>query len=167
MFSAVNVTLSACLCTARQREEAESSVKELLSEVKGGKAHPLIEQLEAGASSSGTGGGMEKLMQLPKVAETEAEGAGGAAAPADTKAGDRRKSGLMSLLSKKEKDTGKEEKKEAVVEEEEEEVAAEHKARRGMDLATTLERIQKNFVITDPRLPENPIVSGNTAGGCN
>jgi hypothetical protein len=30
--------------------------------------------------------------------------------------------------------------------------------RRGMDLATTLERIEKNFVITDPRLPDNPIV---------
>ena len=27
-----------------------------------------------------------------------------------------------------------------------------------MDLATTLERIEKNFVITDPRLPDNPIV---------
>jgi hypothetical protein len=32
--------------------------------------------------------------------------------------------------------------------------------RRGFDLATTLERIAKNFVITDPRLPDNPIVSG-------
>nr|AHZ63904.1 phototropin [Coleochaete scutata] len=31
-------------------------------------------------------------------------------------------------------------------------------ARRGMDLATTLERIPKNFVITDPRLDENPII---------
>ncbi|TYH33567.1 hypothetical protein ES332_D13G068200v1 [Gossypium tomentosum] len=30
--------------------------------------------------------------------------------------------------------------------------------RQGMDLATTLERIEKNFVITDPRLPDNPIV---------
>jgi hypothetical protein len=30
--------------------------------------------------------------------------------------------------------------------------------RRGIDLATTLERIAKNFVITDPRLPDNPIV---------
>eukprot|EP00271_Cylindrocystis_brebissonii_P020916 TRINITY_DN7221_c0_g1_i4.p1 TRINITY_DN7221_c0_g1~~TRINITY_DN7221_c0_g1_i4.p1 ORF type:complete len:684 (+),score=152.90 TRINITY_DN7221_c0_g1_i4:399-2450(+) len=30
--------------------------------------------------------------------------------------------------------------------------------RRGLDLATTLERIQKNFVITDPRLPDNPII---------
>lgn len=31
--------------------------------------------------------------------------------------------------------------------------------RKGFDLATTLERIEKNFVITDPRLPDNPIVS--------
>lgn len=30
--------------------------------------------------------------------------------------------------------------------------------RQGFDLATTLERIEKNFVITDPRLPDNPIV---------
>lgn len=30
--------------------------------------------------------------------------------------------------------------------------------RRAFDLATTLERIEKNFVITDPRLPDNPIV---------
>nr|AML77984.1 putative LOV domain-containing protein [Dicranum scoparium] len=30
--------------------------------------------------------------------------------------------------------------------------------RRGFDLATTLERIAKNFVITDPRLPDNPII---------
>ncbi|XP_034892813.1 phototropin-2 isoform X6 [Populus alba] len=30
--------------------------------------------------------------------------------------------------------------------------------RQGFDLATTLERIENNFVITDPRLPDNPIV---------
>nr|AML77156.1 putative LOV domain-containing protein [Portulaca suffrutescens] len=30
--------------------------------------------------------------------------------------------------------------------------------RQGIDLATTLERIQKNFVISDPRLPDNPII---------
>ncbi|KAJ6905611.1 hypothetical protein NC652_023393 [Populus alba x Populus x berolinensis] len=29
--------------------------------------------------------------------------------------------------------------------------------RQGFDLATTLERIENNFVITDPRLPDNPI----------
>nr|AML78384.1 putative LOV domain-containing protein [Pseudotaxiphyllum elegans] len=30
--------------------------------------------------------------------------------------------------------------------------------RRAFDLATSLERIEKNFVITDPRLPDNPII---------
>nr|ATN45434.1 phototropin [Spirogyra varians] len=34
----------------------------------------------------------------------------------------------------------------------------ERNMRRGIDLATTLERIQKSFLITDPRLPENPII---------
>ncbi|XP_004290098.1 PREDICTED: phototropin-2 [Fragaria vesca subsp. vesca] len=30
--------------------------------------------------------------------------------------------------------------------------------RQGIDLATTLERIEKNFVISDPRIPDNPII---------
>ncbi|ERN11433.1 phototropin-2 isoform X1 [Amborella trichopoda] len=34
----------------------------------------------------------------------------------------------------------------------------EREIRQGIDLATTLERIEKNFVITDPRLPDNPII---------
>ncbi|CAH9145270.1 unnamed protein product [Cuscuta epithymum] len=30
--------------------------------------------------------------------------------------------------------------------------------RQGIDLATSLERIEKNFVISDPRLPDNPVI---------
>ncbi|CAI7880731.1 unnamed protein product [Closterium sp. NIES-54] len=52
----------------------------------------------------------------------------------------------------------KKERSEPAMEAVEEEDEGDHKARRGLDLATTLERIQKNFVITDPRLPENPII---------
>nr|XP_010927468.1 phototropin-2 isoform X4 [Elaeis guineensis] len=37
-------------------------------------------------------------------------------------------------------------------------VEREKDIRQGIDLATTLERIEKNFVITDPRLPDNPII---------
>ncbi|XP_042443232.1 phototropin-2-like [Zingiber officinale] len=37
-------------------------------------------------------------------------------------------------------------------------VEREKDMRQGIDLATTLERIEKNFVITDPRLPDNPII---------
>ncbi|KAH0896450.1 hypothetical protein HID58_046018 [Brassica napus] len=35
---------------------------------------------------------------------------------------------------------------------------SERDIRQGIDLATTLERIEKNFVISDPRLPDNPII---------
>ncbi|CAI5514070.1 unnamed protein product [Closterium sp. Naga37s-1] len=121
--------------TARQREEAESTVSELVAEV-GNKSL----QAEGGEAEGGT--------QPPKA---EGEGSGGAAVGADGKGSERRKSGLMSLLSKKERS-------EPAMEAVEEEDEGDHKARRGLDLATTLERIQKNFVITDPRLPENPII---------
>nr|AML78200.1 putative LOV domain-containing protein [Anisacanthus quadrifidus] len=39
-----------------------------------------------------------------------------------------------------------------------EQAERERDIRQGIDLATTLERIEKNFVITDPRLPDNPII---------
>lgn len=39
-----------------------------------------------------------------------------------------------------------------------ERIERERDIRQGIDLATTLERIEKNFVITDPRLPDNPII---------
>ncbi|CAI5978455.1 unnamed protein product, partial [Closterium sp. NIES-64] len=167
---------------ARQREEAESTVSELVAEV-GNKS-----------LQGGRGGGGGRKRRPPKA---EGEGSGGAAVGADGKGSERRKSGLMSLLSKKEgaepamealeedegghkarRDGGltnhdshifppppahlhafsKKERSEPAMEAVEEEDEGEHKARRGLDLATTLERIQKNFVITDPRLPENPII---------
>ncbi|KAJ8445595.1 hypothetical protein Cgig2_018536 [Carnegiea gigantea] len=34
----------------------------------------------------------------------------------------------------------------------------ERNLRKGIDLASTLQRIEKNFVITDPRLPDKPII---------
>nr|AML77916.1 putative LOV domain-containing protein [Sansevieria trifasciata] len=39
-----------------------------------------------------------------------------------------------------------------------EHIEREKDIRQGIDLATTLERIEKSFVITDPRLPDNPII---------
>ena len=33
-----------------------------------------------------------------------------------------------------------------------------NKGRAGLDLASTLERIEQSFVITDPSLPDHPIV---------
>nr|AML76750.1 putative LOV domain-containing protein [Desmidium aptogonum] len=136
---------------ARQKEEAESSASELLEEA---QRHPLLDSMSGGKDKGE--GGMDKLMQLPKVEE---EGGGSAA----EKKPERRKS-FMSILSKKDpKSTsqgapqgGEAQSGAAVAEEEDGDV--DRKNRKGMDLATTLERIQKNFVITDPRLPDNPII---------
>nr|AML76470.1 putative LOV domain-containing protein [Cosmarium tinctum] len=131
---------------ARQKEEAESSASDLLAEA---TKHPLLESL---GGPSGATGGMEKLMQLPKV-EEDAETATAAGAPRP----ERRKS-FMAILSKKEAKGDAKAPEPApaagVVEEDDDD----RNNRKGMDLATTLERIQKNFVITDPRLPDNPII---------
>ncbi|OMP03867.1 hypothetical protein COLO4_10150 [Corchorus olitorius] len=79
-----------------------------------------------------------------------------------------RKSARISLF--KAKSVPKQEKEPAVIEPEElmtrdiertdswERAERERAIRQGIDLATTLERIEKNFVITDPRLPDNPII---------
>eukprot|EP00897_Mesotaenium_endlicherianum_P000310 jgi/Mesen1/1027/ME000121S00104 len=40
----------------------------------------------------------------------------------------------------------------------EREEARKRRAHKGFDMGTTLERIEKNFVITDPRLDDNPII---------
>nr|AHZ63911.1 phototropin [Cosmocladium constrictum]AML78492.1 putative LOV domain-containing protein [Cosmocladium sp. BC-2016] len=134
---------------ARQKEEAEAGVNELLAEA---SKHPLLDSMGGqgpGQAGTGAGGGMEKLMQLPKV---EA----GAAVDAGAVKPERRKS-FMSLLSKKDKG-GDAKAQAAPTKPEEAEEDYDYKNRKGMDLATTLERIQKNFVITDPRLPDNPII---------
>lgn len=71
--------------------------------------------------------------------------------------------GLACICRKKESKGGDAkaaaEEQPAASAEEEVDENGDRKNRKGMDLATTLERIQKNFVITDPRLPDNPIVS--------
>nr|AML79601.1 putative LOV domain-containing protein [Oenothera grandiflora] len=83
-----------------------------------------------------------------------------------------RNSGLVSIgLKGKSKKAEKKQKKEQVVEPEilmtkdlgrsdswDDRVERERDIRQGIDLATTLERIEKNFVVTDPRLPDNPII---------
>ncbi|XP_020575979.1 phototropin-2-like isoform X2 [Phalaenopsis equestris] len=79
-----------------------------------------------------------------------------------------RKSGRLSLLGFRRKSSA--EKIENIIEpeilmtrdlqrtESWDRVEREKDIRQAIDLATTLERIEKNFVITDPRLPDNPII---------
>nr|BAE20161.1 phototropin [Mougeotia scalaris]BAE20166.1 phototropin [Mougeotia scalaris] len=117
---------------ARQKDEAEVSVTEIVHAV----AHPekAIARLSTAVTESS-----KKHQQQSVSPEFGAEGL---------------KTPLITINEKEAVD-------EVEVEEEGRdsfEITGEKKIRRGLDLATTLERIQKNFVITDPRLPENPII---------
>nr|AML78715.1 putative LOV domain-containing protein [Lilium sargentiae] len=81
-----------------------------------------------------------------------------------------RKSGRLSLMGFKGRKQSTAERSESIIEpeilmtravertESWDHVEREKDIRQGIDLATTLERIEKNFVITDPRLPDNPII---------
>nr|ATN45433.1 phototropin [Spirogyra varians] len=147
---------------ARQKEEAESTVVGLMQDIAApdSNSHPLIQSMASHPPSSQQGGGMESLMKLPVV--NHVKHAKSSRSSISQPAGERRKSVILSMFK-----MGKEEAEEEpvsnveIVESEQKdsfEVTGERKVRRGMDLATTLERIQKNFVITDPRLPDNPII---------
>nr|AHZ63921.1 phototropin [Cylindrocystis cushleckae] len=120
---------------ARQKEEAELGVQELVHAVQRPKQ----------------GGGMDSLMALPKAGEMPASELE-AETPGKKKG--RRASG-MKMFGGKDKAQEAEPEVETVDSDDE---ISEKKQRHGIDLATTLERIQKNFVITDPRLPDNPII---------
>nr|AHZ63916.1 phototropin [Cylindrocystis sp. VAZE] len=147
---------------ARQKEEAESAVAELIEAV----AHPEGVVDEEGFST------------LPVVTESlddpDAERASrsrqstekeDSAAKAKSR---RRTSGFMSLLGGAKATTAQGAPSSSGTLAEESATAPSpapkaaeadgRRVRRGLDLATTLERIQKNFVITDPRLPDNPII---------
>nr|AHZ63919.1 phototropin [Cylindrocystis cushleckae] len=136
---------------ARQKEEAETSVAEILHAVK------LPEQAKARLS-------MTPVLD-ESISQREQEVSQEDAAAKRKR--ERRTSGFMTLLGN---GATKEELTPVISEpstpqpvEKEEvrdsfELTGEKNGRRGLDLATTLERIQKNFVITDPRLPENPII---------
>ncbi|XAR60508.1 Non-specific serine/threonine protein kinase [Bertholletia excelsa] len=169
---------------ARQKEMASSSVTELVQAVKRPRAlsestnRPLIRRSEGSGldqigadakgrrksenlapprrhSVAGTRATMQKISELPEK---------------KSKRSSRRS--FMEILKKK-RPSKTEFDVEALVDEGEEdndesdddgrpdsmdEKIRKKEKRRGMDLATTLERIEKNFVITDPRLPDNPII---------
>nr|AML77998.1 putative LOV domain-containing protein [Eschscholzia californica] len=171
---------------ARQKEMATSSVTELVLAVKDPRAlsestnRPLSRKSEGGGrtgrlssegllsgkgrrnsenvapfrrNSHGGGGGMRKSMQrISEIPEKKP-----------------RKSGLRSFMGLKGKGNSNIESSnmEFAMEDDSEEddeddnvddKVRQKQMRRGIDLATTLERIEKNFVITDPRLPDNPII---------
>nr|AML77539.1 putative LOV domain-containing protein [Selaginella wallacei] len=148
---------------ARQQDMATHSVNEIVQAMK--KPHPQVDGMlntERGSrrstvlrSEMDREKNIQRRQSLPGVSESTV----------------KRSSGFFSLLrfSRSENPTGEatqgtgEEPEElpATIEEESAESLDLERAeeiRKGFDLATTLERIEKNFVITDPRLPDNPII---------
>nr|AML78011.1 putative LOV domain-containing protein [Solanum sisymbriifolium] len=164
---------------ARQKEKALGSITEVVQTVKGPRPHRNSSQ------DVSSGADKEKLQSefmLPKSADAESMSTPGRYTPQwdtrsdlsqDLESGKKsRKSARISLKGFKgrsssssfplesEQNVGPE-----IIMTDEvartdswERAARERDIRQGIDLATTLERIEKNFVITDPRLPDNPII---------
>nr|AHZ63879.1 phototropin [Isoetes tegetiformans] len=153
---------------ARQKDVAVSSVTEIVQAVK--NPHPVVKSLveavlpEKNRTSRQPQGAAKKQsdMMLANVPE-------GAALMERSAKSNRRSSGFLALLgfTPKQDSVRKETPKlldnevlESLDEDRPDSIDLDHidEARKAFDLATTLERIQKNFVITDPRLPDNPII---------
>nr|AML78511.1 putative LOV domain-containing protein [Oxera pulchella] len=168
---------------ARQKEEALGSIIEVVQTLKDPKSHMRSSSYDAIAKI-----GYEKLNQdymLPGQAEMENRSTPGRqtlelgstsnlarpSSPGDI-SNKSRKSARVSLLGLKGRSSssvGTSGHQQAIEPEilmtkdiertdSWERAERERDIRQGIDLATTLERIEKNFVITDPRLPDNPII---------
>nr|AML78905.1 putative LOV domain-containing protein [Pulsatilla vulgaris] len=160
---------------ARQKEKALCSINDVVQTVKNPRAsvpHTLPVQ-----STPGTPMAHEKFSLDYSL--TKSAGYGGGSPKATSKLSftpeglkKPRKSGRISLMGFKGRSSSSADRidQKEIVEPEFlrmkdvqrsdswERIERERDIRQGIDLATTLERIEKNFVITDPRLPDNPII---------
>nr|AML77378.1 putative LOV domain-containing protein [Euploca racemosa] len=155
---------------ARQKEKAMGSVMEVVQTVKHPKSH---KQSASQDTTSNLENDQLNLDDLPPgSAGTESGGAPGRQTPQQESDKRPRKSGRASFLGSKGRKSSTVRKLETQPSIEPEILMTkdiertdswnrserERDIRQGIDLATTLERIEKNFVITDPRLPDNPII---------
>nr|AML77024.1 putative LOV domain-containing protein [Boswellia sacra] len=170
---------------ARQKEEALGSITEVVQTVKHPQSHmrSISHDITGDVVEEHEKFNLDYL--LPKSAEAENKSMPGRQTPqidyisdvshmsSVQEAGKRfRKSGRSSLMGFKGRSLSSTEKhepqptiapevlmtKDLEHTDSWERAERERDIRQGIDLATTLERIEKNFVITDPRLPDNPII---------
>lgn len=158
---------------ARQKEKALSSMTEVVQTVKHSRSHSqAADEIAVKLDEH------EKFYvdsPLQKSSEIKNFQSPGRSTPLwDTKSKSprmsMRKSGRSSLIGFKGRKQSSVERRESLIEpeilmtkdvqrtESWDRAEREKDIRQGIDLATTLERIEKNFVITDPRLPDNPII---------
>nr|AML77484.1 putative LOV domain-containing protein [Bougainvillea spectabilis] len=162
---------------ARQKEKAMGSIMEVVQTVK----HPRSRSLSVGNYDTDKREGQPKFgvdYMLPKSAIFENMPASASQTPrmdakSDASFGDAdktpKKIARFSSLGLTGRSSAKHERQPSIEPEELmtkdiervdswDREQRERDIRQGIDLATTLERIEKNFVITDPRLPDNPII---------
>ncbi|CAL9023052.1 unnamed protein product [Prunus brigantina] len=169
---------------ARQKEKALGSIKEVVETVKHPRSHTQDVSHET-ASSHGEQDSLNLDYVLPKSAAIANMNTPGRKTPQSDVKGDAfrmrssydagkisRKSGFASSMGFKTRSlsSASMHEKEPIVEPEVlmttdiessdswDRSERERDMRQGIDLATTLERIEKNFVISDPRIPDNPII---------
>ncbi|KAG6471482.1 hypothetical protein ZIOFF_068924 [Zingiber officinale] len=159
---------------ARQQAEAISSIEEVVQTLKHPHNHSQSEDHD---TFSKLDEGKQIHVDSPYQDSREnknLKAPSGLAPPLDAKLDlpmmSTRKSGRSSLIGFRARKQSSIERYEPVIEpeilmtkevqrtESWDRVEREKDMRQGIDLATTLERIEKNFVITDPRLPDNPII---------
>nr|XP_010927463.1 phototropin-2 isoform X1 [Elaeis guineensis]XP_029121749.1 phototropin-2 isoform X1 [Elaeis guineensis] len=158
---------------ARQKEKALSSITEVVQTVKHPRSHSQAADefavkldehekfyVDSPLQKSSDIKNLKSPGRLTSLQDAKSESPGMSI----------RKSGRSSLIGFKGRKRSSVEKRESLVEpeilmtkevqrtESWDHVEREKDIRQGIDLATTLERIEKNFVITDPRLPDNPII---------
>lgn len=162
---------------ARQKEKALGSMTEVIQTVKNPRSQIRSLSIKDGDKRE-IQGKLDLDYMLPKSLEIDSMSTPGRQTPskdhksdASSRDGDKhpRKSARVSSLGRRGSSSLKLERQptpesEILMTKDVERVDSwerserERDIRQGIDLATTLERIEKNFVITDPRLPDNPII---------
>ncbi|CAN1145674.1 PHOT1 [Linum perenne] len=170
---------------ARQKELAASSVTELVQAVKKprprseSKNRPVFRKSESGcgdAERKGVGAAGRRNSESAASDRRNSRGYGGNSMHSISEVPEKkqRKSSRLSFMGFRRKSMGStaesldddEELSEFDEDDDDDDARPDSlddklrkkEMRKGIDLATTLERIEKNFVITDPRLPDNPII---------
>nr|AML76934.1 putative LOV domain-containing protein [Ehretia acuminata] len=155
---------------ARQKEKSLGSVMEVVQTVKHQRSHK--QSVKQDTTSKLENDKVNLDYMHPEPAETESASTPGRQTPQVDSSKKSRKSGRISftgLTRRASSNIGRPESQPSIEPEilmtkdiertdSWDHAERERDIRQGIDLATTLERIEKNFVITDPRLPDNPII---------
>nr|AML78535.1 putative LOV domain-containing protein [Pittosporum resiniferum] len=159
---------------ARQKEKALGSITEVVQTVKHPRSH--VESMNHDTTEKSEKEKLNLDYMLPKSADVESMNASGRQTPQVNRTNSIKESGKKTRNSERTSLVGFQGRSSGVTGKLDDQLTfepevlmttdlerseswdRERHTRQGIDLATTLERIEKNFVVSDPRLPDNPII---------